>query len=113
MCLPQETKFKQMISQLPEEYRPALEAFITELNELQLKLNMQVKYNNQFLKRANILIEDMMQHAPPQTSSSPPDSQPPHAGRGIYGAGTQEAPGCVVDLYGRPSPKGTLYEGVI
>ena len=92
--LPQETKFEQMISQLPEEYRPVMEALRAEVNVLQQKLEMWLKYNTQFLKRANILIEGIMQNAAPEQTS-----QAPHE--------------CVVDLYGRPSPKGTLYEGVI
>ena len=103
MGLPQETKFNQMINQLPKEYRPLLEALRDENDDLGGKLDMWLKYNAQLMKRSNLLIENIMQHAPPQTSDM----------SGLYGAGTQAAPGCVVDLYGRPSPKGTLYEGVI
>ena len=104
MGLPQETTFEQMIDKLPEEYRPLLKALKDENNALVEQLNMWVKSNHQSLKRANDFVKEVVQEA---SSEQPPDLS------GKYGAGTQAAPGCVVDLYRRPSPKGTLYEGVI
>ena len=61
--LPQEVTFREMTGQLPEEYRPLLEALRDEINALIQKKDMWARHNKLFITRAQGLLEGVMQDA--------------------------------------------------
>ena len=52
-----------MTGQLPEEYRPLLEALRDEINALIQKKDMWARHNKLFITRAQGLLEGVMQDA--------------------------------------------------
>ena len=90
----QETTFKQMTSQLPEEYQPLLEALVDEINTLLQKVQKWLRQNHLLLKRSLDLMQDILQNVFP-TQASPKTY-------GRQGAVSPVNP-----------PPSTLYEGII
>ncbi len=90
----QETTFKQMTSQLPEEYQPLLEALVNEINALLQKVQKWLRQNHLLLKRSLDLMQDILQNVFPAQAS------PKTYGR--QGAVSPVNP-----------PPSTLYEGII
>ena len=90
----QETTFKQMTSQLPEEYQPLLEALVNEINALLQKVQKWLRQNHLLLKRSLDLMQDILQNVFPSKAS------PKTYGR--QGAVSPVNP-----------PPSTLYEGII
>ncbi|MDP7011302.1 MAG: flagellar protein FlgN [Verrucomicrobiota bacterium] len=89
-----EMTFKQMTGQLPEEYRPLLEALVDEINALLQKVQKWLRQNHLLLKRSLDLMQDILQNIFP-TQASPKTY-------GRQGAVSPVNP-----------PPSTLYEGII
>ena len=90
----QETTFKQMTGQLPEEYQPLLEALVDEINALLQQVQKWLRQNHLLLKRSLDLMQDILQNVFPAQAS------PKTYGR--QGAVSPVNP-----------PPSTLYEGII
>ena len=90
----QDTTFKQMTSQLPEEYQPLLEALVHEINALLQNVHKWLRQNHLLLKRSLDLMQDILQNVFPAKAS------PKTYGR----------QGSVSPVNPPPS---TLYEGII
>ncbi len=90
----QETTFTEMTSQLPEEYRPLLEALVEEINALLQNVHKWLRQNHLLLKRSLDLMQDILQNVFPAQAS------PKTYGR--QGAVSPVNP-----------PPSTLYEGII
>jgi flagellar biosynthesis/type III secretory pathway chaperone len=90
----QETTFTEMTSQLPEEYRPLLEALVEEINALLQNVHKWLRQNHLLLKRSLDLMQDILQNVFPAQAS------PKTYGR----------QGSVSPVNPPPS---TLYEGII
>ena len=90
----QETTFKQMTGQLPEEYQPLLEALVDEINALLQQVQKWLRQNHLLLKRSLDLMQDILQNVFP-TQASPKTY-------GRQGAVSPVNP-----------PPSTLYEGII
>ncbi len=90
----QDTTFKQMTSQLPEEYQPLLEALVNEINALLQNVHKWLRQNHLLLKRSLDLMQDILQNVFPAQAS------PKTYGR--QGAVSPVNP-----------PPSTLYEGII
>jgi len=90
----QETTFTEMTSQLPEEYRPLLEALVEEINALLQNVHKWLRQNHLLLKRSLDLMQDILQNVFPAKAS------PKTYGR----------QGSVSPVNPPPS---TLYEGII
>ena len=86
--------FKQITGQLPEEYRPLLEALVDEINTLLQKVRKWLRQNHLLLKRSLDLMQDILQNVFP-TQASPKTY-------GRQGAVSPVNP-----------PPSTLYEGII
>jgi len=90
----QETTFTEMTGQLPEEYRPLLEALVEEINALLQNVHKWLRQNHLLLKRSLDLMQDILQNVFPAQAS------PKTYGR--QGAVSPVNP-----------PPSTLYEGII
>ncbi len=90
----QETTFTEMTSQLPEAYRPLLEALVEEINALLQNVHKWLRQNHLLLKRSLDLMQDILQNVFPAQAS------PKTYGR--QGAVSPVNP-----------PPSTLYEGII
>jgi len=90
----EETTFKQMTSQLPEEYQPLLEALVNEINALLQNVHKWLRQNHLLLKRSIDLMQDILQNVLPGQASPK-----------TYGRQGSVSPA-------NPPPS-TLYEGII